>query len=139
GQALMPVAPIRKLLAPFRKESISDTRGLATIGGAFTVGARPKDVQKATYDIPPMQPRSETAVMPKLVTMDVTLPRAEIKAPIEAINSDLSPTDEERIKKTLPGFKLITVPKTDHFLMMDAADRFNPILIQEIDALAGRT
>jgi hypothetical protein len=31
------------------------------------------------------------------------------------------------------------VPKTGHFLMMEAADRFNPILMQEVDALAGHT
>ncbi len=57
--------------------------------------------------------------------------------PVVAINSSIgAPADEARIKKSLPTFKAITVEKTDHFLMMDAADRFNPVLLQEVDAIA---
>ena len=30
----------------------------------------------------------------------------------------------------------ITIEKTGHFLMMDAADRFNPVLLEQLDAIA---
>jgi pimeloyl-ACP methyl ester carboxylesterase len=139
GQAPMPDAQIEKMVAPFRKDFIGHTREFVTTGGFFTADADPKFVQKVAYDMSLEQPEIAIASMQSLLKMDIDALLPEIKAPIEAINSDLSPTDEERIKKTLPGFKLITIPKTGHFLMMEAADRFNPILIQEIDALAGRT
>jgi len=83
--------------------------------------------------------KAADGAMQSLLKMDIDALLPQIKAPIEAINADIAPTDETRIKKTLPTFKLIVVPKTGHFLMMEAADRFNPILIQEVDALANRT
>jgi pimeloyl-ACP methyl ester carboxylesterase len=138
GQPPMPDAQIEKMLKPFRDDFIGHTREFVTTG-FFTAEADPKFVQKVAYDMSLEQPQVAIGAMQSLLKMDIDAILPEIKAPIEAINSDLSPTDEARIKKTLPNFKLITVPKTGHFLMMEAADRFNPILIQEVDALASRT
>lgn len=138
GQPPMPDAQIEKLLQPFRDDFIGHTREFVT-GGFFTPESDPKFVQKVAYDMSLEQPQIAIGAMQSLLKMDIDAILPEIKAPIEAINSDLTPTDEARIQKTLPGFKLITVPKTGHFLMMEAADRFNPILIQEVDALASRT
>jgi len=138
GQPPMPDAQIEKMLKPFRDNFIGHTREFVTTG-FFTPESDPRFIQKVAYDMSLEQPQVAVASMQSLLKMDIDAILPEIKAPIEAINSDLSPTDEARIKKTLPGFKLITVPKTGHFLMMEAADRFNPILIQEVDALASRT
>ena len=139
GQPPMPDLQIEKMLKPFRDDFIGHTREFVTSGGFFPPESDPKLIQKIAYDMSLEQPQVAIAAMQSLLKMDIDAILPEIKAPIEAINSDLSPTDEARIKKTLPGFKLITVPKTGHFLMMEAADRFNPILIQEIDALRSRT
>ena len=138
GQPPMPDAQIEKLLKPFRDNFIGHTREFVT-SGFFADGADPKFIQKVAYDMSLEPPQVAVGAMQSLLKMDIDALLPEIKAPIEAINSDLAPTDEARIKKTLPGFKLITVPKTGHFLMMEAADRFNPILIQEVDALGNRT
>ncbi len=138
GQPPMPDAQIEKMLKPFREDFIGHTREFVT-SGFFTPESDPKFVQKVAYDMSLEQPQIAIGAMQSLLKMDIDAILPEIKAPIEAINSDLSPTDEALIKKTLPGFKLITVPKTGHFLMMEAADRFNPILIEEIDTLAGGT
>ena len=138
GQPPMPDPQIEKMLKPFRDNFIGHTREFVTTG-FFTPESDPRFIQKVAYDMSLEQPQVAVASMQSLLKMDIDAILPEIKAPIEAINSDLSPTDEARIKKTLPGFKLITVPKTGHFLMMEAADRFNPILIQEVDALASRT
>lgn len=138
GQPPMPDAQIQKMLKPFRDDFIGHTREFVTTG-FFTAESDPKFIQKVAYDMSLEQPQVAIGAMQSLLKMDIDGILPEIKAPIEAINSDLSPTDEARIKKTLPGFKLITMPKTGHFLMMEAADRFNPILIQEVDALASRT
>jgi pimeloyl-ACP methyl ester carboxylesterase len=139
GQPPMPDLQIEKMLKPFRDNFIGHTREFVTGAGFFTPESDPKFIQKVAYDMSLEPPQVAVASMQSLLKMDIDAVLPEIKAPIEAINSDLSPTDEARIRKTLPNFKLITVPKTGHFLMMEAADRFNPILIQEVDALANRT
>ena len=139
GQPPMPDAQVEKTLKPFRDNFIGHTREFVTSGGFFPADSDPKFVQKVAYDMSLEQPNVAVAAMQSLLKMDIDAVLTDIKVPIEAINSDIAPTDEARIRKTLPAFKLITVPKTGHFLMMEAADRFNPILIQEIDGLAGRT
>ena len=137
GQPVMPDAQIEKMLKPFRDDFIGHTREFVT-SGFFTADADPKFVKMVAYDMSLESPDVAIASMQSLLKMDITALLPDIHAPIEAINSDLSPTDEARIRKTLPTFKAIIVPKTGHFLMMEAADRFNPILVQEIDALASR-
>ena len=139
GQPPMPDLQVEKMLKPFRDNFIGHTREFVTSGGFFPADSDPKLVQKVAYDMSLEPPQVAIAAMQSLLKMDIDALLPQIKAPIEAINSDIAPTDEARIRKTLPGFKLITVPKTGHFLMMEAADRFNPILIQEVDALASRT
>jgi pimeloyl-ACP methyl ester carboxylesterase len=139
GQPPMPEAQVAKTLQPFRDNFIGHTREFVTSGGFFPPDSDPKFVQKVAYDMSLEPPNIAIASMESLLKMDIDALLPQIKAPIVAINSDLAATDEARIKKTLPGFKLITVPKTGHFLMMEAADRFNPILMQEVGALANRT
>jgi pimeloyl-ACP methyl ester carboxylesterase len=135
GQPVMPDAQIEKILKPFRDDFIGHTREFVT-SGFFTADADPKFIQKVAYDMSLESPAVAIASMQSLLQMNVTGIAAEINLPIVAINSDLSATDEARIKKSLPAFKAIIVPKTGHFLMMEAADRFNPILVREIDAMA---
>ena len=137
GQPVMPDAQIEKMLKPFRDDFIGHTREFVT-SGFFTADSDPKFIQKVAYDMSLEPPAVAIASMQSLLQMNVTGLAAEVNVPIVAINSDLSATDEARIKKSLPAFKAIVVPKTGHFLMMEAADRFNPILVQEIDAIANR-
>ncbi len=58
--------------------------------------------------------------------------------PVLAINSDLAATDEARIRKSLPDFKAEVIPHSSHFLMMDDTQRFNPVLLRDIDTLVQR-
>jgi pimeloyl-ACP methyl ester carboxylesterase len=67
--------------------------------------------------------------------MDFTTLLPDIHVPVYAINSDLSPTDEARIRKSLPQFKAEVLDHTGHFLMMEVPQRFNPVLIKDIDAV----
>jgi pimeloyl-ACP methyl ester carboxylesterase len=61
-----------------------------------------------------------------------------VHVPVYAINSDLVPTDAERIGKSLRDFTLDVLPHTGHFLMLEAPARFNPLLTKDIEALAAR-
>jgi pimeloyl-ACP methyl ester carboxylesterase len=62
----------------------------------------------------------------------------DIKVPVLAINSDLGATDEARIRKSLPTFKADVIPHTSHFLMMEVPDKFNPLLLRDIDTIVQR-
>jgi pimeloyl-ACP methyl ester carboxylesterase len=67
--------------------------------------------------------------------MDFATLLPDIHVPVLAINSDLGPTDETRIRKYLPGFKAAVLDHTGHFLMMEVPERFNPVLLRDIDVL----
>jgi pimeloyl-ACP methyl ester carboxylesterase len=71
-----------------------------------------------------------------LLAMDFAPLLSDIHAPVLAINSDLAPTDEARIRKSLPDFHADVLEHTGHFLMMEVPQRFNPVLLKDIDVLA---
>jgi pimeloyl-ACP methyl ester carboxylesterase len=136
GQPVMPEAQIEKALKPFRDDFIGHTREFVT-SQLFPADADAKFVQTVAYDMSLSPPQVAVPSMQALLHMDYAPLLPEIHVPVVAINSSLGvPADEARIKKSLPTFKAITLEKTDHFLMMDAADRFNPVLLQEVDAIA---
>ena len=61
-----------------------------------------------------------------------------IHVPVYAINSDLLPTDAARIRRSLPDFHLDVLDHTGHFLMLEAPARFNPLLLQDLQAITQR-
>ncbi len=88
-----------------------------------------------------MSLRSPAVAVPtleKFLGLDLLSLLPNVRVPVYAINSDLAPTDAERIRKSLPDFTLDVLPHTGHFLMLEAPERFNPLLIKDIDALAAR-
>jgi pimeloyl-ACP methyl ester carboxylesterase len=74
----------------------------------------------------------------RLLALDLATVLPSVRVPVYAINSDLAPTDAERIGKSLPGFTLEVLPHTGHFLMLEAPARFNPLLMKDIEALTAR-
>ena len=136
GQPLPTDAQVKAWVQPFRDNFIGHTREFVT-GTLFQKDADPKFVQKVAYDMA-LEPQAVAVpAMESLLRMDFTQVLPDVHVPIVAINSSLPPpTDAARIRKSIPNFKAITLDKTDHFLMMDAPERFNPVLLQEIAALA---
>jgi pimeloyl-ACP methyl ester carboxylesterase len=138
GQSPVSEAQIQARLQPFRDDFIAHTREFVT-SSFFTPDANPAFVQKVAYDMSLEPADVAIAAMESLSRMDYAKVLPDIHVPVVAINSDRSaPVDAARIGKSLPGFRAITVEHTGHFLMMEAADRVNPLLIQEIDALAAK-
>jgi pimeloyl-ACP methyl ester carboxylesterase len=139
GQPVMPEPQLEKILKPFRDNFIEQTRQFVS-ANFFTADADPQFVQKVAYDMSLSPPQVAVPAMQALLRMDLGPLVSEIRVPVVAINASLGqPTDEARIKKSLPTFKGITLDNTGHFLMMEAPDRFNPLLLQEIDAIAAQT
>jgi pimeloyl-ACP methyl ester carboxylesterase len=134
GQPAMPKAQFEELLQPFRTDFIGHMHDFV---GAylFTKDADPLFVRKVADDMAHASPQVAVPSLEALYHYDfAALP--EIHVPIIAINSDLHmPTDEARIRKSAPTFRSIVVPGTGHFLMMESAQRFNPLLLQAIASL----
>jgi pimeloyl-ACP methyl ester carboxylesterase len=133
---LPPMRPqeIDRQLAPFRDHFIEATRDYVT-KTMFEKGADPTFVQKVAYDMSLEPPQVAVPSLQSLLAMDFTTVLPDIHVPVYAINSDLSPTDEARIRKALPKFKADVLDHTGHFLMMEVPQRFNPVLVKDIDAL----
>jgi pimeloyl-ACP methyl ester carboxylesterase len=136
---LPPMRPqeITRQLAPFRNNFIEATRDYVT-KVMFAKDADPAFVQKVAYDMSLEPPQVGVPSLQSLLTMDFTTLLPDIHVPVLAINSDLSPTDETRIRKSLPDFKADVLDHTGHFLMMEVPQRFNPVLMKDIDALVQR-
>ena len=139
GEPLPSEQQIQLRLQPFRDDFIGHTREFVT-SSLFAPDANPTFVQKVAYDMSLEPPEVGVAAMEALSRMDFTKVLPDIHVPVVAINSSLGPpADEARIRKSLPGFRATTLEHTSHFLMMEAPERFNPVLIKEIDAMASRS
>jgi pimeloyl-ACP methyl ester carboxylesterase len=134
GQPAVSAAEIEMRLKPFRADFIGHTREFVT-NSFFTPDADPLFVRKVADDMSLAPPEVAIASMAALMKMDMAPVVADIHVPVVAINSDATPTDEARIRKTLPSFRAIVMEKTGHFLMMEKADSFNPILLREIGTM----
>jgi pimeloyl-ACP methyl ester carboxylesterase len=134
GLPPLPGAEIEKRVAPFRTDFIGSVRKYVT-EELFEKGADPLFVQKVAYDMSLEPPEVGVPSLHELLSMDFKTVLPDVKVPVLAINSDLGDTDQARIRKSLPGFKADIIPHTSHFLMMEAPDKFNPLLLQDIDTL----
>lgn len=130
-------AEIERRIAPFRTDFIGTTRQYVT-ESLFEKGANPLFVQKVAYDMSLEPPDVAVASLEALLGMDFASVLPAIHVPVMAINSDLLPTDERRIRRFLPDFTADVLPHTGHFLMMEDPQQFNPILLRDLDSLAQR-
>ncbi|HET7757043.1 MAG TPA: alpha/beta hydrolase [Steroidobacteraceae bacterium] len=128
---------IERKLAPFRADFIGATRRLVS-ESLFEKGADAALVQKVAYDMSLRPPAVAVPTLEALLAFDLTGLTAGVHVPVYAINSDLAPTDAVRIRRFLPEFTLDVVPHSGHFLMLETPERFNPLLLKDLDALAAR-
>jgi sigma-B regulation protein RsbQ len=134
-----PLSPreIDAKVAPFRADFVGTTRALVA-DSLFEKGADPLLVQKVAYDMSLRSPAVAVPTLEKLLAFDLTALLASVHVPVYAINSDLAPTDAERIRRSIPDFTLDVVPHSGNFLMLEAPARFDPLLLKDVAALAAR-
>jgi len=131
-----PRSQIEQELAPFRSDFIGTMHSFVP-EHLFAPGADPAFVRKVTDDMARASPEVALASLISLNEMDFSTVLPRIHVPIIAINSDLGEaTDETRITRAAPTLRVITLKGTGHFLMMEAPQRFNPVLLEQIAALA---
>jgi len=134
GQPPMPQKQIDTRLAAFRADFIGETRKFVT-ESLFPKGSDPRFVSKVAYDMSLEPADIGVASMQSLLATDLAPVVADIHVPVLAINSDLTATDEARIRRSLPDFSARVIPGTSHFLMMQDAQRFNPVLLADVGEL----
>ena len=137
GMPPLSAGEIEAKVAPFRTDFVGATRALVT-DQLFEKGADPLLVQKVAYDMSLHSPAVAVPTLAQVLSFDLATVLPSVHVPVYAINSDLLPTDAERLRKALPDFTLDVLPHSGHFLMLEAPERFNPLLTKDIDALAAR-
>jgi pimeloyl-ACP methyl ester carboxylesterase len=132
-----PLRPldIERRVAPFNTDFVGTTRKLVS-DSLFPKDADAALVQKVAYDMSLEPPAVAIPSLRSLLSLDLTALLAPIHVPVYAINSDLAPTDAARIRRSLPDFHLDVLDHSSHFLMLEAPDRFNPLLLKDLAAIA---
>lgn len=126
-----------RMLAPFEKDFIGATRKLVA-SAFFRKDADPIFMRRVADDMSQAPPSVALPALRALNSWDGTRQLAALRVPLIAINSDLhGPTNESRIRAVAPTFRAVTIPGTDHFLMMERPDVFNAELLKQLAALGG--
>jgi pimeloyl-ACP methyl ester carboxylesterase len=135
-----PLTPrdIDRRVAPFSADFVGTTRNFVS-SSLFESGADPLLVQKVAYNMSLRSPAVAIPSMRSLLAMDLAGLLPAIHVPVYAINSDLLPTDAARIRRSLPDFHLDVLDHTGHFLMLEAPERFNALLLQDLSAITQRS
>ena len=137
GEPRLSSRDIERRVAPFSADFIGETRKLVS-DSLFEKGADPLLVKKVAYDMSLEPPAVAIPSMRSLLSMDLAALLPAIHVPVYAINSDIAPTDAARIRGSLPDFTLDVLNHSGHFLMLESPQRFNPLLLKDIAAIAQR-
>ena len=137
GEPPLTAHDIDRRVAPFSADFVGTTRNFVS-SSLFEAGADPALVQKVAYNMSLRSPAVAVPSMRALLQMDLAGLLPAIHVPVYAINSDLLPTDAARIRRALPDFHLDVLDHTGHFLMLEAPARFNPLLLQDLQAITQR-
>lgn len=130
-----PATETARRLAPFEKDFIGSTRAMVQ-STMFTPRSDPVLMRRIVDDMSQAPQEVALPAIHGLNDWDAVTAMQSLSVPIVAINSDLGGvTDEARIRKLVPGFRLVTVTGLGHFLMMEDPARFNPLLDAQIRAL----
>jgi pimeloyl-ACP methyl ester carboxylesterase len=137
GEPPLTARDIERKVAPFSADFVGTTRNFVS-SSLFEPGADPALVQKVAYNMSLRPPAVAVPSMRALLQMDLAGLLPAIHVPVYAINSDLLPTDAARIRRALPDFHLDVLDHTGHFLILEAPARFNPLLLQDLQAITQR-
>jgi pimeloyl-ACP methyl ester carboxylesterase len=133
-----PTEAIERRLAPFRADFGRAMHDYAT-RSFFTPHSPPELVRRVVEDMATAPPGIVIASIIGMNEMNYSAALADIDVPVVAINSDLGPTDAERIRIHAPTFRLKILPGVGHFLMLEDPPRFNALLDETLQELSART
>ena len=137
GEPPLRSQEIERRVAPFDADFIGATRRLV-IDSLFPKDADAVLAKKVAYDMSLEPPAVAVPSLRSLLSFDLAAVLPAIHVPVYAINSDLAPTNATRIRKVLPDFTLDVLDHSSHFPMLEAPQRFNPLLMKDLAAIVQR-
>lgn len=103
----------------------------------FFSPSTPEAVKKRILaDMASRQPEIAVEILRVALTYDSAPGLREIKAPIIAINADLTPTNLEVNRKYAPQFDVLIIKGTGHYPMLEDPTRFNALLADALKKIA---
>lgn len=121
-------------IAPFRSDFVGYMHRF--VPQLFAKRANPTFVRKVADDMSRESPQIAIASLISLNTLDFGTLLPQIHVPIVAIDADLGLTpDVARVRRIHPSFRVVLMPSSGHFLMLEDPQRFNPVLLREIASL----
>ena len=130
----VPADMLERRLEPFRRNFQTTMRDYAQ-RSFFTPASDPALVLRMADSMSSSPPAVALGSIHSVNDMNYSAALADIDVPIVAINSDLLPTDEQRIRIHAPTFRLKLVPGVGHFVMIEDPARFNALLGQTLGEL----
>lgn len=135
GLPMATMVERKKQVAGFEKDFIGSTRAFVA-ASLFRKDADPLFMRRIADDMSQEPPEVGIGALRGFFNWNGAPAMSSLSLPIVAINSDLhGVTDAARIAKLVPKFRLVTIPGTDHFLMMEHPEKFNPELLRQIESL----
>jgi pimeloyl-ACP methyl ester carboxylesterase len=137
-----PLTPeaFAKMVAPLEADFPAGTRKF--IEAMFLPGTDQKLREWILADIAAAPKAIALSATREMMTQYITGEAArifdEIKAPVISVKGDLWPVDYKANRRHMTSFDAIVLPNADHFLMMDRADDFNPLLEDAIERILHR-
>ncbi|MEZ5498701.1 MAG: alpha/beta hydrolase [Steroidobacteraceae bacterium] len=130
-----PAEQVAAQLKMLQEDFIGTTRSFVS-SQFFTKDADPALAQKIALDMSLAPPEVAIPAIKGLNDWNADGALAAMKQPLALINSDLGGvTDEARLREIHPQTRVVSLKDVGHFLMMEAPDRFNPILLAELSRL----
>jgi pimeloyl-ACP methyl ester carboxylesterase len=117
-----PPGDLEARLEPFRRDLAT---ALATLDSIFF--APSTDSELAAWirrDMAAAPPRISTPALRSLIRYDEFAALATLDVPAAAINADIQRTDVDALRRARPGFEVVIVDDTGHFLMMEKPGEF---------------
>lgn len=134
GAPPAPAAETAARFAFFEKDFAGTTR-MFVERSFFRPDAKAEPRRWIIEDMAAGNPRVGIAAVRGLNAWEGTTALRELGIPVIAINSDLTVTDEGRLRAINPNFRLRVVSGTGHFLMMEEPAGFNAVLREELARL----
>jgi len=122
-----PAADTERRLAAFMRDFPGSTRAFVD-RSFFKATANATLRRSIVEDMASADPRVAIAALRGLNAWDGVAGLQALRVPVIAINADLVPTDEARLRAIAPNFRLVTLAGPGHFLMMEEPARFNAAL-----------
>ena len=130
----IPPAEREKFLGGLRQDFAATTAGWVK-SEMFTRYSTPLVADRIARDMAAGPSKVGVSAMESLLDYQSGPGLASVTVPIRLINADHWPTNLAAARRHRPELELAVLPRTGHFLMLEAPEEFNRVLLQAVNEL----